>query len=99
MLCLLDGRMSAVLGTHTHVPTADARVTAAGTAFITDVGMTGVRSSIIGLDPEVMMRRFETGIIYAPRVAEGDATLMAVVVDIDASTGRSTSITLLQRDR
>jgi hypothetical protein len=98
MLRLLDGRMSAVLGTHTHVPTADARVTAAGTAFITDVGMTGVRSSIIGLDPEVMMRRFETGIMYAPRVAEGDATLMAVVVDIDASTGSSTSITLLQRD-
>jgi calcineurin-like phosphoesterase len=60
--------------------------------------MTGVRSSIIGLDPEVMMRRFETGIMYAPRVAEGDATLMAVVVDIDASTGNSTSITLLQRD-
>jgi metallophosphoesterase (TIGR00282 family) len=98
MLRLLDGRMSAILGTHTHVPTADARVTAAGTAFITDVGMTGVRSSIIGLDPEVMMRRFETGIMYAPRVAEGDATFMAVVVDIDASTGNSTSITLLQRD-
>jgi calcineurin-like phosphoesterase len=98
MLRLLDGRMSAVLGTHTYVPTADARVTAAGTAFITDVGMTGVRSSIIGLDPEVMMRRFETGIMYAPRVAEGDATLMAVVVDIDVSSGSSTSITLLQRD-
>jgi calcineurin-like phosphoesterase len=45
------------------------------------------------------MRRFETGIMYAPRVAEGDATVMAVVVDIDASTGSSTSITLLQRDR
>lgn len=98
MLHLLDGRVSAVLGTHTHVPTADGRVTAAGTAFITDVGMTGVRSSIIGLDPEVMMRRFETGIMYAPRVAEGEATLMAVVVDIDATTGCSTSMTLLQRD-
>ena len=98
MLRLLDGRMSAILGTHTHVPTADARVTSAGTAFITDVGMTGVRSSIIGLDPEVMMRRFETGIMYAPRVAEGDATFMAVVVDIDASTGNSTAIALLQRD-
>ena len=99
MLRLLDGRVSGILGTHTHVPTADARVTAAGTAFITDVGMTGVRSSIIGLDPEVMMRRFETGITYAPRVAEGEATLMAVVVDIDASTGSGTAITLLQRDR
>ncbi|MCX6085729.1 MAG: TIGR00282 family metallophosphoesterase [Caldiserica bacterium] len=99
MLSLLDGHVSAVLGTHTHVPTADARITSAGTAFITDVGMTGVRASIIGLDPEVMMRRFQTGIMYAPRVAEGDATLMAVVIDIDAATGSSTSITLLQRDR
>jgi calcineurin-like phosphoesterase len=60
--------------------------------------MTGVRSSIIGLDPEVMIRRFKTGIMYAPRVAEGDATLMAVVVDVDASTGSSTAISLLQRD-
>jgi metallophosphoesterase (TIGR00282 family) len=98
LLHLLDGRVSAIIGTHTHVPTADARVTPAGTAFITDVGMTGVRSSIIGLDAEVMMRRYTTGVMYAPRVAEGDATLMAVVVDIDPVSGRSTSIQLLQRE-
>jgi metallophosphoesterase (TIGR00282 family) len=96
LLYLLDGRVSAIIGTHTHVPTADARVTPAGTAFITDVGMTG--SSIIGLDAEVMMRRYTTGVMYAPRVAEGDATLMAVVVDIDPVSGRSTSIQLLQRE-
>jgi metallophosphoesterase (TIGR00282 family) len=98
LLYLLDGRVSAIIGTHTHVPTADARVTSAGTAFITDVGMTGVRSSIIGLDAEVMMRRYTTGVMYAPRVAEGDATLMAVIVDIDPVTGRGTSIQLIQRD-
>lgn len=98
LLHLLDGRVSALIGTHTHVPTADQRVTPAGTAFITDVGMTGVRSSIIGLDAEVMMRRYTTGVMYPPRVAEGEATLMAVVIDIDAATGRSTSIRLIQRE-
>ncbi len=97
MLQLLDGRVSAIVGTHTHVPTADARVTSAGTAFITDVGMTGVRSSIIGLDTETMLHRYTTGVMYAPRVAEGEATLMAVVVDIDPDSGKSTSIQLLQR--
>ncbi len=98
MLHLLDGRVSAVIGTHTHVPTADAHVTTQGTAFITDVGMTGVRSSIIGLDAEVMMRRYTTGILYPPRVAEGVATLMAVIVDIDATSGHSMGIELLQRE-
>jgi len=97
MLHLLNGRVSAVLGTHTHVPTADAHVTSAGTAFITDVGMTGVRSSIIGLDSPGMIQRFTTGIMYPSHVAEGEATLMAVVVDIDAVSGQSTAITLLQR--
>ena len=98
LLYLLDGRISALIGTHTHVPTADERVTAAGTAFITDVGMTGVRSSIIGLDAETMVRRYTTGVMYPPRVADGSATLMAVVVDIDAVTGKSVSIAHIQRE-
>lgn len=98
LLHLFDGRVSAILGTHTHVPTADARVTEKGTAFMTDVGMTGVRSSIIGLDPETLLRHIQTGITYPPRVAEGEATLMAVVVDIDPVTGKSTSILPLQRE-
>jgi len=97
LLYLFDGRVSAMLGTHTHVPTADARVTSKGTAFITDVGMTGVSSSIIGLDPETMAHHYRTGVTYPPRVAEGEATLMGVVIDIDPSTGRSTSIVSLQR--
>lgn len=97
LLYLFDGRLSAILGTHTHVPTADARVTERGTAFMTDVGMTGVRSSIIGLDPETIARHIQTGIAYPPRVAEGEATLMAVVVDIDPRAGRSTSIMPIQR--
>lgn len=98
LLYLLDGRVSVIIGTHTHVPTADGRVTPSGTAFISDVGMTGVRSSIIGLDAEVMMRRYTTGVMYTPRVAEGEATLMAVIVDIDAATGKSTSIRFIQRE-
>lgn len=98
LLHLLDGRVSAIIGTHTHVPTADERVTPAGTAFITDVGMTGVRASIIGLDADVMIRRYTTGVMYSPRVAEGEATLMAVVVDIDPASGKSISIQRIQRE-
>lgn len=97
MLHLLNGKVSAILGTHTHVPTADARVTTAGTAFITDVGMTGVQSSIIGLDSDVMLQRFTTGILYPSHVAEGDPTLTAVVVDVDPTSGCGTAIQLLQR--
>ncbi|HPS69745.1 MAG TPA: TIGR00282 family metallophosphoesterase [Candidatus Cryosericum sp.] len=98
MLCLTDGRLSAVIGTHTHVPTADARVTPRGTAFISDVGMTGVQSSIIGLDPAVMLEHFRTGVTQHPKVAAGDAVLMAVVVDVDTETGLSRSITPLIRN-
>lgn len=97
LLYLFDGRVSAIVGTHTHVPTADARVTSKGTAFITDVGMTGVSSSIIGLDPETMAHHYRTGVTYPARVAEGETTLMAVVIDIDPGTGRSISIAALQR--
>jgi hypothetical protein len=98
MLYLTDGRLSAVIGTHTHVPTADARVTPRGTAFITDVGMTGVGTSIIGLDPTVMLEHFRTGVTQHPKVATGDAVLMAVVVDVDTETGRSRCITPLIRN-
>ena len=98
MLFLTDGRLSAVIGTHTHVPTADARVTPQGTAFISDVGMTGVQSSIIGLDPGVMLQHFRTGVTQHPKVATGDAVFMAVIVDVDMATGRSRSIVPLIRN-
>lgn len=97
MLHLLDGRVSAILGTHTHVPTADARISDRGTAFVTDVGMTGVVDSIIGLDPSRMVQRYRTGIAAPPKVADGTATLMAALVEIDETTGQALHISMLQR--
>jgi hypothetical protein len=88
----LDGRVSAVLGTHTHVPTADERILAGGTAFITDVGMTGPYDSVIGNDIEGVLRRFLTGLPARLDVGAGDARLCGVVLDIDTATGRARRI-------
>ena len=88
----LDGRVSAVLGTHTHVPTADERILAGGTAFITDVGMTGPYDSVIGNDIEGVLRRFLTGLPTRLEVGDGDARLCGVLLDIDAATGRARCI-------
>nr|MBA2522694.1 YmdB family metallophosphoesterase [Solirubrobacterales bacterium] len=87
----LDGRVAAVLGTHTHVPTADARVLPAGTAFICDVGMTGSRTSILGVEVEDALGRFQTQMPTRFRTAEEDVWINAVVIDIGAD-GRATSI-------
>ncbi|MEO7198498.1 MAG: TIGR00282 family metallophosphoesterase [Solirubrobacterales bacterium] len=87
----LDGRVAAVLGTHTHVPTADARVLPAGTAFICDVGMTGSRTSILGVEVEDALGRFQTQMPTRFRTAEEDVWINAVVIDIGAE-GRATSI-------
>ncbi|HEX9625922.1 MAG TPA: TIGR00282 family metallophosphoesterase [Acidiferrobacterales bacterium] len=88
----LDGRVSAVLGTHTHVPTADERVLPGGTAYITDVGMTGCYDSVIGMDKEKVLRRFVRKLPERFEAAEGPGTLCAVLVDIDERTGRSRAI-------
>jgi metallophosphoesterase (TIGR00282 family) len=80
----LDGRVAAVLGTHTHVPTADARVLPSGTAFISDVGMTGARTSILGVEVEDALGRFVTPMPARFRTAEDDVWINAVVVDIGA---------------
>jgi hypothetical protein len=88
----LDGRVTAVLGTHTHVPTADETVFPGGTAFISDVGMTGPHESILGRRIDRVM---ETGLTFIPTmfdVATGDPRLSAVLVEADAATGRATSI-------
>jgi metallophosphoesterase (TIGR00282 family) len=85
-----DGRASIVVGTHTHVPTADAMVLAGGTAYLTDAGMCGDYDSIIGMDKVEPMRRFITGMPkdrFTP--AEGEATLCGLYVDTDDRTGRS----------
>jgi metallophosphoesterase (TIGR00282 family) len=94
-----DGRASAVVGTHTHVPTADERVLPGGTAYISDVGMCGPEDSIIGMEIETALRRFRTQMPVRFRVAEGKAILNGVVIDIDEETGHARRITrILRRD-
>jgi metallophosphoesterase (TIGR00282 family) len=93
----LDGRVTAVLGTHTHVPTADARLLPKGTAYISDVGMTGPRDSVIGFSLETVLPRFLTHLPTRFAVADGPVTFNAVVVEAERASGRARSITQLQR--
>lgn len=92
----LDGRVSAVLGTHTHVQTADERILPNGTAFISDIGMTGPFDSIIGIEKELALKRFLTQLPVRFSVAKNDVFLNAVLVDVDTDTGRALSIERLQ---
>jgi metallophosphoesterase (TIGR00282 family) len=94
----LDGRASAVVGTHTHIPTADARVLPKGTAYVTDVGMVGPRDSCIGMDKDVVLQRFLTGVPNRFVVASGPVTFNSVLVTINGSTGRATSIQRVDRE-
>jgi 2',3'-cyclic-nucleotide 2'-phosphodiesterase len=93
----LDGRVTAVLGTHTHVPTADARLLPKGTAYISDVGMTGPRDSIIGFDVDTVLPRFLRHLPTRFAVGEGPVSLNAALIEADRSTGRACSIELVQR--
>jgi metallophosphoesterase (TIGR00282 family) len=88
----LDGRVTALVGTHTHIPTADERVMPAGTAYITDVGMTGPYDSVIGVQKEMIIARFLNNMPARFEAATGDVRLCAVVVDCDETTGRSRKI-------
>jgi metallophosphoesterase (TIGR00282 family) len=88
----LDGQVSAVLGTHTHVQTADERILPAGTAFLSDVGMTGPYESVIGMEREQAISRFLTQTPHRMTPASGDPRLAAVRVTIDAATGRAQAI-------
>ncbi len=88
----LDGRVSAVLGTHTHVQTADEEILSRGTAYISDVGMTGPFDSVIGIKKEEILERFLTQIPNKFDVAKGDVRLQGVVLDIDELSGKSRSI-------
>lgn len=88
----LDGRVSAVVGTHTHVPTADERVLAQGAAFISDVGMTGCYDSIIGMKIEPSLKRFLHKVPERFEVETGPGSLCGVVIEVDPATGRSTGI-------
>jgi metallophosphoesterase (TIGR00282 family) len=88
----LDGRASAVVGTHTHIPTADARVLPGGTAYCTDAGMVGPRDGVIGMDREPVLRRFLTGVPQKWRIADGAVTFNSVLINIDRLSGQATSI-------
>ncbi len=92
----LDGRASLVVGTHTHVQTADDRILPGGTAFLCDAGMTGGFDSVIGMDRKGALRRFLTQLPERLTPAEGDLRLNAVLVHVDESTGRATAIQRLQ---
>lgn len=94
----LDGRASAVVGTHTHVATADQRVLPEGTAYVTDVGMVGPRDSVIGVDKEAALQRFLTGMPHRFETAEGVVTFNSVLVTISRPTGRATSIQRIDRE-
>ena len=88
----VDGRVSAIVGTHTHIPTADAWVLPGGTAFVTDVGMTGSYHSVIGMRVEASLNRFLTGLGSRFEPATESPRFCAVVVDIDEETGNARSI-------
>jgi metallophosphoesterase (TIGR00282 family) len=88
----LDGKVTAIVGTHTHVQTADERILPKGTAYLTDVGMTGPHDSIIGVDIEPALNRFLTALPQKFETASGNPRLNAVVVDADGQTGRATDI-------
>jgi len=92
----VDGKVSAVIGTHTHVQTADEKILQNGTAYITDVGMTGPEHSVIGIDVDQIIQRFLTGMPDRFETAQGKGILSAVVVDINAETGKAKEIQRIQ---
>jgi len=94
----LDGRVSAVLGTHTHVGTTDTRLFPQGTAYVTDVGMTGPIDSVIGMETDVIIQRFLTGIPHRMSVAKGRTMFNAVSVRIDERSGRATNIDRIYKE-
>jgi 2',3'-cyclic-nucleotide 2'-phosphodiesterase len=96
MAAHLDGLATAVIGTHTHVPTADARVSAAGTAAITDVGMTGPYDSVIGVKTDIILQQFLVGLPVRHEVATGDVRVCGLLVEVEESSGRATRATAVR---
>ncbi len=88
----LDGRVTAVLGTHTHIPTSDERVLPEGTAYQTDVGMSGPYDSVIGVEKDLILQRFLTGMPGKFEAAKGNPKLCAALIECDGATGRATRI-------
>jgi metallophosphoesterase (TIGR00282 family) len=88
----LDGRVTALLGTHTHVQTADAQILPEGTAYITDVGMTGPKESVLGIEPRLAIKKMKHHIPVRFQNAEGRHVMNACLIDIDEKTGKATYI-------
>lgn len=88
----LDGRVSAMVGTHTHIPTADSRILPGGTAYQTDAGMTGPYDSVIGVEKEPIVRKFMTSMNVKMEAAKGMVELHSVIIDIDENTGAARGI-------
>ena len=93
----LDGRVTAVVGTHTHIPTADESILPNGTAYITDLGMTGPYDSVIGIDKQTVIQKFFSQLPTRFEVAKGDVRLHAVLIEADPATGRAASIQRIVR--
>jgi hypothetical protein len=94
----MDGRVSAVLGTHTHVGTIDAQILPGGTAYVTDIGMTGPTDSIIGDDADAVIQRFLTQMPHRLSVGKGKPVLNAILVEVDEGSGKATGIKRIQRE-
>ena len=94
----LDGRVSAVLGTHTHVGTIDAQLLPQGTAYVTDIGMTGPINSIIGDDTDAVLDRFLSMMPNRLTVGKGKVTFNAILIRVDEETGRATGIERISRE-
>ncbi|OBQ51503.1 TIGR00282 family metallophosphoesterase [Halodesulfovibrio spirochaetisodalis] len=92
----VDGKVSAVIGTHTHVQTADAMILQNGTGYLTDAGMCGVEESCLGMDPKVIIERFMTGLPQRFKIAKGTAHINGLFMDIDDETGKCTRIELIR---
>ena len=88
----LDGKITALFGTHTHVQTADEQILPQGTAYITDIGMTGPKDSVIGMDIHASIKRFETTLPEKYKLAEGECIFNAVIFDIDENTNKPTEV-------
>ena len=93
----LDGKVTAIFGTHTHVQTADEKILPNGTGYITDIGMTGPKNSVIGMDISASIKRFETTLPERYRIAMGESILNGVIFDIDNSTNKVNSIKRINR--
>lgn len=92
----MDGRVSAIVGTHTHVQTADEKILPKGTAYITDVGMTGPINSVIGVKSDIIITKFLTQMPGKHEIAEGDTLFCGVVINVDSTSGKAEDITRLQ---